>query len=245
MRNLRVRATLAASTILVLVGSGVAAASNPPASSLAAPASGKTSTTSAWSGGPITAVNPLIPSACTEATCDEHELTVDLPAGYWDTHDGSVTVDLTWAQSTDDFDLWVYDADGTIVGSSLYGVESEHAELGELAPGTYTVQVVPIHAVNGTFDAKATLTVTGSDQPDGPMSYPESRKAVEDELVVDYPLNVIFVGREPTAAEVAELRKWVPGEYRPTVASKSTAGGDVLNVGAALLNGNQMQVDQP
>lgn len=239
-------ATLATSLTITVGAVTSAPAATPPSSTLSAPEPGRITSTSSWSGGPITAANALVPSLCTEVTCDTRLLTVDLPAGYWDTHDGAITIDLTWAQATDDFDLWIFDADGVLVSSSSFDVKSEHADLGELAPGTYTVQVVPVHAVNGTFDVDATLTVTGSDVPDGPMSYPESRKAVEDELVVDYPLNVVFVGREPTAAEVAELRAWIPEEYRPTVVSKSgDSTQDSLNAGAALLNWNQMRQDAP
>jgi len=221
---------------------GSAGASTPSSSSLGAPASGATSSTSAWTGGPLTAANPLIPSLCTSSTCDEHSLAIDVPADYWTSHDGSVVVDLTWTNATDDFDLWIYDADGNIIGSSLYGTESEQADLGELAPGSYTVQVVPIHAVDGTYAAKATLNLTGSDVPDGPMSYPESRKAVSDELTVDYPLNVVFVGRKPSAAEIADLRANIPTEYKPTVATKTTAYGEDTQAGAALLNWNQSHI---
>ena len=64
------------------------------------------------------------------------------------------------------------------------------------------------------------------------LKYPETRKAVEDELVVDYPINVVFVGRQPTAAEVAELKEWTPEKYKPTVANKSESTGEVTQAGA-------------
>jgi hypothetical protein len=71
------------------------------------------------------------------------------------------------------------------------------------------------------------------------MAFPEDRSAVEDELVQDYPLNVIFVGRTPTAAEVAELKSRIPTRYRPPVSNKSDNLCELGQQGAGLLNWNK------
>ncbi|MGH3329799.1 MAG: CARDB domain-containing protein [Nocardioidaceae bacterium] len=177
------------------------------------------------------------PSTCTAATCDEHAVTLSIPADYWDSHQGSVSIDISWASSTDDFDLYVYDAHGELAGKSAAGGTTEESvDLGTAAPGDYTVQVVPYLTAGASYDGTATLEAT--EVPAG-LKYPETRKAVEDELVVDYPLNVVFVGRKPTAQEVAELKQWTPEKYRPTVSTKSDFSGELTQTGAGLLNWNK------
>ncbi|WP_299445095.1 CARDB domain-containing protein [uncultured Phycicoccus sp.] len=222
-----------------LVAAGGAGASTPASSTLAAPTSGDTATAQ-WSGGPYTGA-VLDPSTCTATTCDTHAVELTIPADYWSSHRGGVEVAIAWASSADDYDLYVDDSAGRQIGSSAAGnTTSEKVDLGTLAPGTYTVRVVPYTTAGSTYSGTATLT--GTAVPTG-MLYPETRKAVEDELVVDYPLNVVFVGRTPTAAEVAELREWTPDTYKPTVATKTTASGELTQVGAGLLNWNKDHVN--
>ncbi len=226
---------------LVLATAGAAAGLAPmagastPGSTTLSPGEGDESSVT-WTGGPYSGF-VADPATCTDATCDSHDLTLNIPADYWDTHDGSVAVDISWGLSSDDYDLYVYDADGKMVGKSAAGgTTEEHVDLGTAEPGQYTVQVVPYLTAGSSYDGSATLTST--EVPAG-LKYPETRKAVEDELVVDYPINVVFVGREPTADEVAELQEWTPDKYRPTVATKSASGGELTQVGAGLLNWNK------
>ncbi len=237
------RRALASATVLLLTATAGAAAfasgagaSTPGSTTLSPSDTGRSSVT--WSGGPYSGVVPD-PSACTDATCDTHTVSLNVPADYWDTHSGSVSVGISWDLSSDDFDLYVLDASGHQVGSSAAGgTTSESVDLGALAPGDYIVQVVPYLTAGASYDGTATLEAT--EIPAG-LKYPETRKAVEDELVVDYPLNVVFVGRTPTADEVAELKNWVPEEYRPTVATKSGSSGELTQAGASLLNWNKDQ----
>ena len=235
------RRTLAASSALLLLATAAAASlstsagASSPESTTLSPAEGGTSAVT-WTGGPYSGV-VADPAVCTAATCDSHTVTLNIPAGYWDTHRGSVGFSIEWDLPTDDFDLYVHDADGRRIGSSAAGgTTSESVDLGQLEPGDYTVQVVPYLTAGASYDGSATLEAT--EIPAG-MKYPESRKAVEDELVVDYPLNIVFVGRTPSAAEVAELKRWVPEKYRPTVANKSEFSGELTQTGAGLLNWNK------
>lgn len=148
---------------------------------LSAPESGTSSSVS-WTGGPLTGAGYF----CTTVSCGEHQLTLDIPADYWATRDGAVTIDLTWPNRTDDFDLFVHDEAGNSVASSAWGLESEQVRIPELAPGTYRVTVYAMHAVEGTYTATATLSIdgsTGGPDPANPMAHPETRAAVEDELV--------------------------------------------------------------
>ena len=222
-----------------LVAAGGADASTPASSTLAPPADGDTATVE-WSGGPYTGA-VLDPSTCTATTCDTHAVALTIPADYWSSHRGGVEVAIAWESSAEDYDLYVDDSQGRQIGSSAAGnTTSEQVDLGTLAPGTYTVRVVPYTTAGSTYSGTATLT--GTAVPTG-MLYPETRKAVEDELVVDYPLNVVFVGRTPTAAEVAELKEWTPDTYKPTVATKTTSSGELTQAGAGLLNWNKDHVD--
>jgi len=237
MRRTPARAAVATITLGVVATalSSGAVASTPSTSTLSDPAGGGTSTTT-WTGGPYTGA-VLDPATCTDATCDTHEVALNVPAEYWETHEGAVSVNISWGSSAEDYDLYVYDADGNQIASSAAGgTTKEQVDLGMLEPGSYTVQVVPYLTAGSTYEGTATLAATPI--PAG-MKYPETRKAVEDELVVDYPLNVIFVGREPTADEVAELEAWTPAKYKPTVATKSSFSGEPTQAGAGLLNWNK------
>ncbi|KRE41520.1 CARDB domain-containing protein [Knoellia sp. Soil729] len=242
MRSITSRATALAAAAVVIAGpaaTGSASASTPGTTTLGPPASGDKSTVT-WTGGPYSGA-VLTPETCTSTTCDTHSLKLDVPADYWGSHEGGVEIAIRWASSSDDYDLYVDDASGRQIGSSAAGsTTSESVDLGALAPGSYTVRVVPYAAAGSSYTGTGTLT--SSAVPTG-MKYPEDRSAVEDELVVDYPLNIVFVGRRPSAAEVAELKQWTPEKYRPTVATKTTASGETTQVGASLLNWNKDQFD--
>jgi hypothetical protein len=70
----------------------------------------------------------------------------------------AVHVKINWASNTNDFDLNVNDASGNLVCSSGQGQTSfEDADCGQLASGTYTVQVVGFTVVNATYSGTATV----------------------------------------------------------------------------------------
>ncbi|HEX8080704.1 MAG TPA: T9SS type A sorting domain-containing protein, partial [Jatrophihabitans sp.] len=233
----RTRALLAtiaalATTVAVLPG---ALASNPSSGGLTPPAAdGSNSVT--WTGGPYTGfVNG--PEECTDLTCDTYTLNFAAPADYWSSHDGSVSVGIEWGLPSDDFDLYVYDSAGTkIKDSAAAFTNSESVDLGQLPPGAYTVKVVPYQTAGGSYSG--TATVSAFDIPTG-MKFPEDRSAVEKELVQDYPLNIVFIGRTPSAAEVADLKSRIPTQYRPPVSSKSDNACELTQVGAGYLNWNK------
>jgi hypothetical protein len=217
-------------------------AANPSAGTLTAP-SGSGTTSVTWTSASFTAQNYSSAvlgsdfSNCTDGVnCDVYMLTVDVPAGYWDTHEGGVVVEIHWASYNDDFDLYVFDGAGNEVGHSTsthMESNSERADLGKLAPGTYRVVADPFFAVNASFTGTATLR--GLYVPPG-MQLPEDKSTILEMLTVDYPVNVIFVGRQPSGQEVAELKEWLPTEYIPTVGNKSPGGNENQNAGSALVN---------
>jgi hypothetical protein len=239
-RTGRSSALVAVILIIALLGSiapMATLASNPSSGTLNPPA-GNGTTTVTWGGGPYTVATPD-PLLCVDSSlnCDTYQLTLNLPGNYWDTHEGVVTVEINWASSIDDFDLYILDSQGDEVGrSAAGGTISEKVDLGKLAPGTYTVQVVAYLTAGASYTARATLTSTTLP---GAMVFPETKETIKQLLTVDYPLNVIFVGYKPTPAEVAELKSWIPDNYQPTVATKSPPGDEPQNEGAGLLNWNK------
>ena len=217
-------------------------AANPASGTLTAP-TGNGTTSVTWTSASYTTQNYtsiVLGSDFTNCTdgvnCDVYTLNVDIPANYWDTHEGGVVVEINWESVNNDFDLYVYDSQGNEVGHStgthMEG-NSERADLGKLAPGTYRVVADPFFTVNASFTGTATLR--GLFVPPG-MQLPEDKDTIMDLLTVDYPVNVIFVGRQPTTQEVAELKEWLPTEYKPTVGNKSPPGNENQNASAGLVN---------
>ncbi|HYR93318.1 MAG TPA: hypothetical protein VEP48_03840, partial [Methylomirabilota bacterium] len=231
-----------------------ASAATPPDGQLSPPTgNGTRSSAVTWTGGPYTMATPTRDFCVQSAVnCDRFKLVVNAPATYWDwnattgSHEGGVTIEINWASAANDFDLFVYkwsDTNvrnrGTLVGSSASGgTKSEKVFLPRLAGGAYLVETNAWLTANATYTGTATLTSTFI-PPAMVQAFPDTRATLLDALTVDYPLNVIFVGYKPTAVELADLRKWIPDEYKPTVASKSPSGDETQNAGAGLLNWQQ------
>jgi alpha-glucosidase len=72
-----------------------------------------------WQGKSYTAAAVADPAACppasldgSNAVCDHFRLTVGVDSGYWSSAAGGASVTVNWADSANDFDLYVYDAAG-------------------------------------------------------------------------------------------------------------------------------------
>src|SRR5260221_4542668 len=124
-----------------------------------------------WTGGPFTAADgytyagiayTLIisdPALCTSMTCDKYFLSVNIPASFYTTNPTySVRVQINWASSNTDFDMYVYDAAGNQINSSGQGNTTfELVDLGQLTTGTYQILVIPFTAVNASYSGIATV----------------------------------------------------------------------------------------
>ena len=129
----------------------------------AAPAQGTVSTTEpqvTWSGGPFATPNVTgnaldQPDCTAPQSCDDYQLHVDTPAGYDTAH--ALHIDVAWANTAADFDVYVLDATGSVVGTSASSANPEQVILPPNA-GTYTVRVVPYLPLGSSYTAKATLT---------------------------------------------------------------------------------------
>src|SRR5919199_6015720 len=143
---------------------GLPAEAEPPAAGTISPAA----TSATWQGGPFTVPNPsgVCPLAVTPG-CDTYQLTVAPPT----TGDYTVAISTTPSSPDDDYDLYVYDANGTEVGSSTSASGSEKVVLDSPHGGTYSVQVVAYMISPGdTYTGNATLTVGAPPAANDPAS---------------------------------------------------------------------------
>lgn len=172
-------------------------AATPASGTLGVPASGQTTSSLSWSGGPYTGVT-ADPSACTTLTCDSYSLTVNVPDTFYAANPNyAVTVGIQWASSTNDFDLYVYDASGNTVCSSgqsnvTTGDPSELADCGQLPSGTYTVQVVAFAVTDSGYAGTATLAPEPV-APTGRARYKSGRKfTFSTPLTLPGPSDLLF-----------------------------------------------------
>jgi hypothetical protein len=130
--------------------------------SAAAPATGTVTdrnTSTTYAAGPFLVPNVsglAGPVTCNAALpCDDFTLKVDVPAAYAADH--NLTVRIQWANSTADFDLYVLDEAGNVVGSAASSSDPEVAVLPAVT-GTYTVRVVPYAPLGDSIAAAIELT---------------------------------------------------------------------------------------
>ncbi|NKF21079.1 PKD domain-containing protein [Solimonas marina] len=153
----------------LLLGAGQALAS------ATTPASGTVSTDETlqtFSGTTTVAFNPLgvtgnDPCPTSTIECDSYTLTVDLPADYATSHpDVLLRIKLNWEYTTDDYDLYVVDSSGSVVGSST---TSNGVETIDLVPaaGSLEVHVVPVSAYLNSYTGTIELLVPGGDTGGG------------------------------------------------------------------------------
>jgi hypothetical protein len=139
------RRELAAVALTVLgLAVGVAGASTPAGHTVTVPSAAGQTLTVTWSGtippsvGPTNSCTPL-PAALT----DPHDVTINVPAGLYDTVTAQFTFQITWTPvtniNTSDEILTVIDPDGNEVGSSDGGTPSETVSAADLQAGAYKV----------------------------------------------------------------------------------------------------------
>ena len=183
------------SLLPVTLGSSLFA-STPSSGTLNAPAPGGSSTVT-WSGGPYTAVVES-PSMCTSVGCDTFTLQVNVPATFYAANPNySIVVSIRWPDSINDFDLYVYDSSGKVVGSSTGGAPetSETADCGQLPAGAYTVQVVAFAVVNESYTGSASV-VQEPTTPSGRARYRTGAFTFSTALALKGPADLLFNAQE-------------------------------------------------
>ncbi|HET8603384.1 MAG TPA: CARDB domain-containing protein [Marmoricola sp.] len=194
LRLRRSRLTVAAG-LTALVAATVLTASTSDASSPSEGTVSDTSPTTTWGGGPF--VTPNVtgnalsqPDCSVPQSCDDFTLHVSTPAGY-DT-DHQLKIDVQWPNTAADFDVYVLDASGNVVGTSASSADPEEVTLPPTT-GDYTVRVVPYAPLGDSYTAKAELvtkstSTPGTDTPPGftnyaaPSSFTDANNAGEPSI---------------------------------------------------------------
>jgi hypothetical protein len=141
---------------------------------------------------------------CTSLGCDTFTLQVNVPATFYAANPNySVVVSIKWPDAINDYDLYVYDASGNVVGSSTGGAPetSETADCGQLPAGTYTVQVVAFAVVNESYTGSASIMPEPT-TPSGRARYRTGAFTFSAPLSLTAPPDLLFRAQElePRAA---------------------------------------------
>ena len=146
-------------TRLIVFVAWLAAALAPAGASAATPATGgvsEASPTTSWQGGPFVESNPAaICAGDSSPGCDTFSLSIAPPSG-------SFTVEIAIGDSgpNDGYDLYVYDSEGTRVGSSTSEGGNESVTLVNPRAGTFRVQTVAWKVDPGsTYSGRAALSL--------------------------------------------------------------------------------------
>lgn len=148
-------------------GSTLAATTAPPSGTLST-----SSPTLQFKGGPDVVSNPTpdpagvtsgptCNAAAGQPSCDHYTLNVALPADYQTTHPHAlITIKLGWqATAYDDYDLYVYQSDGSLKASSATSNDPEVVRI-PACSGSYALNltIVPYTAGGDPYTGKITLT---------------------------------------------------------------------------------------
>src|SRR4051812_6571370 len=184
----------------------------------AAPAAGTISpamTTASWQGGPFTVSNPSgVCAIDVQPGCDTYSLNVVPPA----TGSYSVTITTTPSAPDDDYDLYVYDANGNEVGSSASASGAEKVVLDSPRGGIYKVQVIAYLVNPGDgYTGNATLTLAPPPASNDPTAVKWNWDATAPQETVDVPLRVVMVGFQPGEVDASKVLGQIPDFQQPGV----------------------------
>src|SRR3954453_1947553 len=128
-------------------------------------------TSTTWSAGPFAAPNvsaqAVDPVGGSPQLCDDYTLHVSTPPGYGDAH--QLAISVSWANTAADFDLYVLNAAGDVVGTSASSADPEQVLLPP-DTGDYTVRVVPFAPLGESVTGTAQLTTTPANP--APATFP-------------------------------------------------------------------------
>src|SRR5262249_3630908 len=104
------------------------------------------------------------PTACPPSSvdfgntvCDHFFLNVAVDPSFWIGKTGGVTVTVIWADSSNDFDLFVYDVQGNEVTSSTQGGTTSEKAIIDKPSGKYEIVAVPFQVTNSGYTGSATF----------------------------------------------------------------------------------------
>src|SRR6266550_7090132 len=218
---------------LLLLGPGSLPAATPPAGTI-----GPTTVSTSWSGGPYAVPTP-VPDVCPPAAdpgnvrCDHFQLTVNVASSYWATHTGGADIQITWGSSDDDFDLYVYDNTGNLVGQSASGGTTSERFLLQNAnsdQSPYEVRVVPFLTAAVTYNGSATFVSQAGGAPNPPRStgglvFSPSATVIDGQRTEGEPINWL----DPNDGSYWESGPWGITTQQSFI-HRSTDGGNQFNI---------------
>lgn len=123
-------------------------------------------TADATAGCPPAASDP------TQSVCDYFTLTVAVPA----TTSNRVTVEITWPDAADDFDLFVFKGNTTVAAQSATGGSNKETAVLPNGTGAYEIRVAPFLVTNSGYQATVKYEAVDPNAglvaaPGGPAAY--------------------------------------------------------------------------
>jgi uncharacterized repeat protein (TIGR01451 family) len=164
-----------------MAGVGTSQASTPSSSTVAVPTTTGQTVTDTWTGSIPAFSNAT--SDCSlfadTAFVDQHSVTVNVPAGAYNTVQANFTFNVSWdGASGNDEILTVLDPDGAVVGSSDTGSPSETVGGTNLRAGAYKVVACGFLSGPTPQDYTGTLTIQTSAPPPPPSPLPTSSNGI-------------------------------------------------------------------
>ena len=158
---------------------------------------------------------------------------MNVPPTYWDTHTGGADIQITWPSSGDDFDLYVYDNTGNLVGqsaSSGSNVERFLLQNANSAQSPYEVRVVPFLTAASTYTGSATFVSQAGSAPEPPRStgglaFSPAATIVDGQRTEGEPVNWI----DPLTGAYWESGPWGVSTQQSFI-HRSADGGNQFNI---------------
>jgi uncharacterized repeat protein (TIGR01451 family) len=162
MSALKLLAGLFGVGVFALLTSAGVPASNPSSSTVTVPTTAGQMVTDGWTGTIPQGANPTSDcSGIPALLVDEHDVTINVPAGAYDAVDATFKFTSSWADAGNDEILTVLAPNGDEVGSSDGGSNIEAVTASNLAPGQYKVLACAFLATASvTYDGKLEITTT-------------------------------------------------------------------------------------
>ncbi|HET6726244.1 MAG TPA: PKD domain-containing protein [Gammaproteobacteria bacterium] len=123
----------------------------------------------------ITAQANGAPICGSDATpCSDYTLTINLPSDYATTHPrDQITIKVAWPTTADDFDVYVLDASGKVVGTSASSADPETVTLpAGSGTRTLTVRTVPFTVTGDSYTGTVTLSTAAAPPPQADIDAP-------------------------------------------------------------------------
>src|SRR3954447_14276555 len=181
-----------------------------------------TATSTTWSAGPFAAPNVSAqagdPVCGSPQLCDDYTLHVSTPPGYGDGH--QLAISVSWANTAADFDVYVLNAAGDVVGTAATSADPEQVVLPP-DTGDYTVRVVPFAPLGESVTGTAQLTTPPANPAPATFPAPAYANYAAPETLADaHNAGEPSIGVDPTTGAV--MYQAYTSTYRVNFGSSAT-----------------------